>query len=179
MCVEYITYTILLQLPFSSNLGKGDCRSIKYNLSYVRDTPKPHSCAHNFALKWQPVCRKCEWEYIVRDCISICTNNSVCCFVHLHFKLARNILLLCLWRLYVSSSQQMFTISFKVLVFKLTLLYCYVCIGMITPHVALVSALSIAVGQKIIFVQCAEKRVPESAISSTLQHPNTPPSVLV
>ena len=124
-------------------------------------------------------CRKCEWEYIVKDCISICTNNSVCCFVHLHFKLARNILLLCLWRLYVSSSQQMFTISFKVLVFKLTLLYCYVCIGMITPHVALVSALSIAVGQKIIFVQCAEKRVPESAISSTLQHPNTPPSVLV
>ena len=59
MCVEYITYSIyfiLLQSPFSSNLGKGDCRSIKYTVNCVRDTPKPHSCAHNFDDKWRAVC---------------------------------------------------------------------------------------------------------------------------
>ena len=91
----------------------------------------------------------------------------MCCFVHLHFKLARNILLLCLWRLYVSSSQQMFTISFKVLVFKLTLLYCYVCIGMITPHVPFCTQLFCG-SQNYFCAMCRKKS--DLVIFTTVSH---------
>ena len=40
VCPIHINYSIFYTsaVTFSSNLGKGDCRSIKYNLSYVWDT---------------------------------------------------------------------------------------------------------------------------------------------